>query len=204
MWVSWGFAAVFAGVALFFAARLFASRSDASAHHMKSSGCSTDRGADMSHGVMSLAMATMFWPWGNPLPALYWQLLFSIVAAWFAVRLLRQGPRSADLHHVLGSLAMVYMLAAFPAGHHMSHGMDLPGLGIALPALAWAFVAYFLVFVVWLGARLVQPASTRSTTSAGAVLLGDGLRGVITSSHLLGSCRIFMGIGMSCMLMRML
>ncbi|MGH3974301.1 MAG: DUF5134 domain-containing protein, partial [Pseudonocardiaceae bacterium] len=162
-----------------------------------------------------LGMAAMFWPLGNPLPVLYWQLLFSIVAAWFAVRLLRHGPRcatipqpdsgrGAELHHVLGSLVMVYMLVAFPVGHHMSHSMDLPGRGIALPALAWAFVTYFLVSVVWLGARLAHPANTGSTISAGAVLLGGGLRGVITSPHLLGSCRIFMGIGMSSMLVRML
>jgi Domain of unknown function (DUF5134) len=210
MWMSWIFAAVFAGVVLFFAARLFASRSDAPGH-----GGSADRETDTSHGVMSLGMAAMFWPWGNSLPARYWQLLFGIVAAWFAVRLLRQGlrratipqsdpGRGADLHHVLGSLAMVYMLAAFPTGHQVSHGMDLSGQGIALPALAWAFVGYFLVFVVWLGARLVQPASTGSTTSASAVVLGGGLRGVLTSPHLLGSCRIFMGIGMSCMLVTML
>ncbi|MGH3934253.1 MAG: DUF5134 domain-containing protein [Pseudonocardiaceae bacterium] len=199
---TWIFAAVFTGMALLFTMRLLAARQDISRGGV-------DRGADASHGVMSLGMAAMFWPWGNPLPARYGQLLFSVVAALFAFRLLQQGPRSAtisqpdrgrgaDLHHVLGSLAMVYMLAASPAAQHMGHGMNMPGPGITLPVLAWAFVAYFLVFAVWLAAGLIEPAST------GAVLLGGGPRGVITSPHLLGSCRIFMGIGMSSMLVTML
>ncbi len=210
VWVSGIFAAVFAGMALFFAARLLAVGGDASG-----GGGGTDRSAEASHGVMSLGMAAMFWPWGNPVPALYWQVLFSSVAAWFAVRLLRRGARTAtilpsgasrgaDLHHVLGSLAMVYMLTGVPAGHHMTHGMQMPGSGIALPALAWVFVAYFLVFTVWLSARLVEPVNTVAATATGAALLGDGPRGVVTSPHLLGSSRIVMGIGMSCMLVTML
>jgi hypothetical protein len=209
VWVSWVFAAVFAGMALFFAVRLLASSTDPSS-------------ADASHGVMSLGMAAMFWPWGNPVqgnpvPALYWQVLFGMAAAWFAVRLLRRGARSAtipqsgsergDLHHVLGSLAMVYMLAAVPAVHGVAHGMHMPGMsvpGIALPALAWALVGYFLVSAVWLSARLVEPVSTVAASRAGAVLLDGGPRGVITSPHLVGSCRVVMGIGMSYMLVTML
>ncbi|MGH3777767.1 MAG: DUF5134 domain-containing protein [Pseudonocardiaceae bacterium] len=186
------FAAVFAGLALYFVVRLFASRRGATEGN-------NDPIADASHGVMSAGMAAMFWPWGNPVPALYWQVLFSMAAAWFAVRLFRRGARSATiLHHVLGNLAMVYMLAAVPAGHGAAHSAHLPGSapGIALPVLAWAFVAYFLVFAVWSGARFVEPASTAS--------LGDGPRDVVTSLHLLGSSHIVMGIGMSYMLVTML
>lgn len=212
-WVTWIFAAVFAGVALFFAVRLLDSRRDASGDD-----CSTDpSSADASHGVMSLGMAAMFWPWGNPVPALYWQVLFGIAAAWFTVRLLRRRARSAtipqsgpgrgDLHHVLGSLAMVYMLAAVPAGHGLAHGMHMSGIsgpGIALPTLAWALVGYFLVSAVWLSARLIEPVTTVAASRAGAVLLDGGPRGVIISPHLVGSCRVVMNIGMSYMLVTML
>ena len=202
--------ALFAGLALFFVARLLVFRRDSSG-----GGGSTDRGADASHGLMSLGMAAMFWPWGNPVPALYWQVLFSVVAAWFAVHLLRRAgrpttipqpdpDRATDLHHVLGSLAMIYMLAGVPAGHHMNHGMGMAGSGIVLPGLAWGFVAYFLVFAVWLGARLVTPVNTAAATATGAALLDDGPRGVAASPHLLGSSRIVMGIGMSYMLVTML
>ncbi len=208
VWVRGVFAAVVAAVALLCAARLLASRRDASG-----AGCRTDRSSDASHGVMGLGMAAMFWPGGNPVPALYWQVLFSIAAGWFAVRLLRRvrpaaiqrpGPDAGtDLHHVLGSLAMVYMLAAVPA----AHGMDMPGAGhpgIALPALAWVLVGYFLVFAVRLGAQLVEPASTVAAAPTGAALLGGGPRGVVTSPHLLGAGRVVMGVGMSYMLVTML
>jgi hypothetical protein len=217
VWVSGVFAAVFAGMALFFVVRLLASRRDASGGGWSTDPSSTDTSADASHGVMSLGMAAMFWPWGNPVPALYWQVLFGVAAAWFAARLLRRGARSvtipqpergrdADLHHVLGSVAMVYMLAAVPAGHGVAHSMHMSGIsgpGIELPALAWAFVGYFLVSAVWLGARLVEPVRTAAVRRAGAVLPG-GQRGVVTSPHLVGSCRVVMGIGMSYMLVTML
>jgi hypothetical protein len=199
LWVSGVCAALFAGLTLFFAVRLLAFHPDTSG-----AGCSTDRGADASHAVMSLGMAAMFWPWGHPVPALYWQVLFSVIAAWFAVQLLRRAAQPADLHHVLGSLAMVYMLTSSADGHHMTHGVAMAGPGIELPVLAWAFVAYFLVFAVWLGARMVTPVNTVAAPATGTALLGDGPRGVAASPHLLGSSRIVMGIGMSYMLVTML
>ena len=210
VWVSGICAALFAGLALLFAVRLLAFRQDTSG-----AGCSTDRAVDASHSVMCLGMGAMLWPWGSPVPALYWQVLFSIIAVWFAVRLLRRAAqsvviqqpgtdRAADVHHLLGGLAMVYMLAGAPGGHHTAHGIAMAGPGIALPGLAWAFVVYFLVFAVWLGARLVTPMHTVAATATGAALLGDGPRGVAASPHLLGSGRIIMGIGMSYMLVTML
>ncbi|MGH3897403.1 MAG: DUF5134 domain-containing protein [Pseudonocardiaceae bacterium] len=233
VWISWIFAVVFVGMALFFAVRLLTSRRDASwgggstdpSNNDPSNNdpSNNDPSADASHGVMSLGMAAMLWPWGDPVPgkpvpALYWQVLFGMAAAWFAVRLLRSGARSAtipqpgsgrgaDLHHVLGNLAMVYMLVAVPAGHGAAHRTHVPGIsapGIALPALAWALLAYFLVFAVWLGAQLVEPVSTVAATSAGAAAPGGRPHGVVTSPHLLGSSRVVMGIGMSYMLVTML
>jgi hypothetical protein len=212
VWVGWVFAAVFAAVAVLCAVRLLASRGDASG-----CGCSTDRSADASHGVMSLSMAVMFSPWGDPVPALYWQVIFSVAAAWFAVRLLGRKLGSAtvqrpgtqggtDLHHVLGSLAMVYMLAAVPAGHDMTH-RDMPGMGspgLVLPALAWAFIAYFLVYAMRLVARLVEPVNTVAANSTGAALAGGGPWGVVTSPHLIGAGLVIRGIGMSFMLVTML
>ncbi|HEY6425477.1 MAG TPA: DUF5134 domain-containing protein [Pseudonocardiaceae bacterium] len=198
-WVGWVFGAVFAAVALLCAARLLASRQDG--------GSSTDRGVDASLGLMSLGMAAMFLPWGALVPTLGWQVLFSMAAGYLTLRLLRRRMRSAkrgtELHLLLGSLAMVYVLAAVPAGHGMA-GMDMPGMGsagLAFPALAWALAGYFLVFAVRLGARLVEPVSTGAASSAG---LGGGPRGVVTSPHLLGSCEVVMGVGMSYMLVTML
>ncbi|HEY2766286.1 MAG TPA: DUF5134 domain-containing protein [Pseudonocardiaceae bacterium] len=226
VWVRWGFVVVLVGVAVLCAARLLIRRGDDSGI-----GCGTDRIADASHGVMSLGMAAMFLPWGNPVPALYWELVFSVIAGYFAVRMARRRMRPAtvrepgtDLHHVVGSLAMVYMLAAVPAGHTVTGhtvtgysmagmsmaGMDMTGMssagmasGIALPGLAWVLVVYFLVFAVRLGARLIDPVRTPAPAGAGAGP-ASGPREVVSSPHLLGSCLIFMGIGMSYMLVTML
>lgn len=82
---------------------------------------------------------------------------------------------------------MVYTLAA-------------PSTG---PALTWVFIAYFLVFVVCLGARLAVPGNTLALAPADPAL-GRGPRRVAISPPLLGSSEIVMALGMSYMLMTML
>jgi len=165
---------------------------------------------------MSLGMAAMFWPWGNPVPPLYWEVIFSVAAGWFAVRLLRRRLRPAtaqqpgmtdsnDLHHVLSNGAMIYMVAGVPGAHYMAPGIhtaEMGSSGIALPVLAWAFAAYFLVYSVWLGARLMEPVSVVAANSVAA--LHGGLRGLITSPHLFGSGLLVKGLGMNYMLVTML
>jgi len=200
-WARWVFAGMFAALTVFYVVRLLTPRQDASAH---SSG---DRTVDLSRGVMSLGMVAMLVPWLDPLPRLCWQVLFGLVAGHIAVRLIQRGARAArasrreprthhELHLVVGALAMVYMFAVMPVGQHMAHGMNMAGVGstgLAVPALTWVLVAYFLVFVVRLSARLTLPGNTLTP--------GDG---VVVSPHLLGSSEVVMGIGMSYMLMTML
>jgi Domain of unknown function (DUF5134) len=209
--VRWVFAAVFAVVGLLTVVRLFARRVEVSGWTD-----SRDRSADVSHGLMSLGMAAMFSPWETLGPPLYWQAIFSVAAGWFAVRLLRRGSQAAtspppvttgshDLHHVLSNGAMVYMFAAVPAGLHLTHGThpaEVGSSGIALPALAWALVFYFLGYAVWLGARLIEPVSTMA--AAGGAALGGGLRGLVTSPHVQGCGFLIQGVGMSYMLVTML
>ncbi|MBV9161675.1 MAG: DUF5134 domain-containing protein [Pseudonocardiales bacterium] len=221
-WVRWVFTAMFATLTLFYVVRLITAGRDAS-----TGGGTADRSMDVSRGVMSLGMVAMLVPWVDPLPRLSWQVLFGLAAGHIAVRLIRRRIRSAplpgpdlggrhELHLVIGGLAMVYMLAAVPAGHAMtgsmdsSEGMDMAGMGstgLALPVLTWAFIAYFLVFVVQLGARLAVPVNTlegRSTGPLPGAALGGGPRSIIISPHLLGSSEVVMAIGMSYMLMTML
>ncbi|MBV8542530.1 MAG: DUF5134 domain-containing protein [Pseudonocardiales bacterium] len=168
---------------------------------------------DVSRGVMSVGMVAMTVPWADPLPRLCWQVLFGVVAGHIAVRLIRRSTRPVpvpgsdrfgqELHLVIGSLAMVYMLTAMPAGQAMTGSMEMAPMssaGLALPPLTWAFIAYFLVFAVRLSARLTVPVNTIVTAPAGA----GGPRGVVVSPHLLGSAEIVMGIGMSYVLMTML
>ena len=214
-WVRWVFAAMFAALTLFSMVRLIAAGRDDPAW-----GGTAEASVDVSRGVMSLGMVTMLVPWVDPLPRLYWQVLFGVAAGHIAVRLIRRSMRSApvlgpglgghhELHLVIGSLAMVYMLAAMPARPSMTEPaehMDMAGMGsagLALPILTWAFIGYFLVFVVWLSARLAVPVGPLATTPTGAALSG-GPRRVVISPHLLGSAEVVMGIGMSYMLLTML
>ncbi len=222
-WVRWVFAAVFAALTVFYVARLCTPHRDASAWEG-----TAHWGVDASRGVMSLGMVAMLAPWIDPLPRLYWQVGFGVAAGHIAVRLIRRQARSLpvpspdagghhELHLVVGGLAMVYMLAGMPAEHSMAEGVEMAAMGshgmgstgTALPALTWAFIAYFLVFVVRLGARLAIPSTTGATnteaTEALAIAaLGSGTRGVVISPHLLGSSELVMAIGMSYMLLTML
>jgi 3D (Asp-Asp-Asp) domain-containing protein len=242
-WVRWVFAAVFAALTVFYLARLCTPHQDASAWEG-----TAHRGVDASRGVMGLGMVAMLVPWVDPLPRLYWQVIFGLAAGHIAVRLIRRQARSLpvpspdagghhELHLVVGGLAMVYMLAGMPAEHSMaegvemaamgSHGMGSTGMGstgmgstgmgstgTALPVLTWAFIAYFLVFVVRLGTRLTIPSTTGSpntgATNTGATdalaiaALGSRTRDVVISPHLLGSSELVMAIGMSYMLLTML
>jgi hypothetical protein len=198
-WARWVFAGMFAALTVFYVIRLLASGRDALAHSRG------HRTVELSRGVMSLGMVAMLVPWLDPLPRLCWQVLFGLVAGHIAMRLIRRGAarasrRELDTHHelhlVVGALAMVYMFAVMPTGQHMAHSMDTAGVastGLAVPALTWVLVAYFLVFVVRLSARLALPVNT-------PVPADD----VVVSPHLLGSSEVVMGIGMSYMLMTML
>lgn len=227
-WVQWPFTAIFAALAVFSAMRLITTRYGDISRLTRPDSCdmspyrSGERSLDVSRGVMSVGMVAMMVPRIDPLPRMCWQVLFGVAAAHIAVRLIKRSVRPGsppcpdelcghELHLVIGGLAMVYMLAAMPAGQAMAGGMDMTAMGstgLALPVLTWAFIAYFLVFAVRLSARLAvpintplnAPLNTMVTAPAGA----GGPRGVIISPHLLGCAEVVMGIGMSYMLMTML
>jgi len=215
-WVRWVFVAIFAALANFYVIRLFACDRGTSA-----------RGVDVSRGIMSLGMVAMVAPRINPLPGLYWQLLFGLAAGYIAVRLIRRAlatpvvspanllsyrrlsrpvtHRHHELHLLIGGVAMVYMFAAMPVIHDPGAGVphdsgagvphdmaQMAQLGSGGLVLTWAFVAYFVIFVVRLAARLAAPVPVAEP------------RDVVVSPHLLGSTEIVMGIGMSYMLLLML
>jgi hypothetical protein len=205
--VRWVFVAIFAALAVFYVIRLFACDRGTSA-----------RGVDVSRGIMSLGMVAMVAPRINPLPGLYWQLLFGLAAGYIAVRLIRRALATTavspanlltsghhELHLLIGGIAMVYMFAAMPVIHDPGAGVphdsgagvphdmaQMAQLGSGGLVLTWAFVAYFVIFVVRLAARLAAPVPVA------------GPRDVVVSPHLLGSTEIVMGIGMCYMLLLML
>jgi hypothetical protein len=215
-WVRWLFAAMFAALTLYYVARLCTARRETPAW-----GGAAHRDVDASRCVMSLGMVAMLVPLIDPLPRLYWQVAFGVAAGHIAIRLIRRQLRSVpvparhlgghhELHLVIGGLAMVYMLAVMPAEDAMADGMAgmemaaTDAAGVALPVLTWSFIAYFLVFVVRLGARLAMPANAAETEILASAALGGGTRGVVVSPHLLGSSELVMAVGMSYMLLTVL
>jgi hypothetical protein len=94
-----------------------------------------------SHASMALGMAAMASPLGDPVPEPAWTGLYVVIAVWFAVLVLRTRSTGGDaLHHVVGSGAMLFMLAADHSTGHMAHGGPASGL-VAVTAMG--FTGYF-------------------------------------------------------------
>lgn len=117
-----------------------------------------DRPACLAHATMSLGMAGMFAPWGDPVPAAVGVATFALIGAWFAARLLRRAAGSgADaLHLVVGPAAMILMYGTHEHGTgmadpapdgsgHAGHGSALTSDGGSLPltVLTLGLAAYF-------------------------------------------------------------
>src|SRR3954471_17713718 len=107
---------------------------------------------EVSHAAMALGMAAMFSPFGDPLPAPVWTVVFVLCGLWFAGAAVRarsiRGPVvPTAAHHVVGSAAMLFMLlthhdgADLAAGHAAHHGTG-GGLG-PVPLVAILLAGYF-------------------------------------------------------------
>ncbi|MFD0339931.1 DUF5134 domain-containing protein [Streptomyces sp. NPDC127117] len=120
----------------------------------------------------------------------------SLRALWFS----RRG--SHHLHHLVGSSAMVYMaLTMAPgggAGHggHLGHGVAATAGGV--PLLTGLLLAYYAVYVLRSGARLIPVAAAPAPAGG-----GDGLAGPTwgTRPELALACRLTMGMAMFAMLL---
>jgi Domain of unknown function (DUF5134) len=131
-WLSWPFAALMAASAVFHAARLVAARRAARPHRYD---------VDLTHLVMSGAMAVMLvLPVGSR-QATTWSLVIAVPAGWFAARTVAaarvEGVRAlgGPARQLVMSAAMLFMLlagggsAATAATMHMS-GMDMAGMAM--------------------------------------------------------------------------
>lgn len=93
------------------------------------------RVAEASSAAMGLGMAAMFSPLGNPVPDAVWVVGFVLCAVWFAAMAARaRGSRADELHHVVCSAAMLFML-----GGHAHHG----GASGVVSVAAVVFAGYF-------------------------------------------------------------
>jgi Domain of unknown function (DUF5134) len=116
---------------------------------------------DGAHLLMAIAMAGMLAPGLRTLPDHVWEVIFGLLAVWFAVRVARDaranGVRAlAGGHcapHLVHSCSMVYMFAAMTTVAGGAAGMDgmagMPGaVGSAMMTLRYPLLALVFAFVL--------------------------------------------------------
>ncbi|GGZ64131.1 DUF5134 domain-containing protein [Streptomyces inusitatus] len=153
-------------------------------------GCSgAARATAGNEALMGLGMAAMAVPVssGLALPGWIWPL-YAVLFGGAALAGLWSAGRggSRHLHHLVGSLTMVYMaVAMMPGTAHAGHS------AAGVPLVTGALLGYYTVHVLRSGARLV-PASAPPPYGAAAPERGPGL---------VGACRLAMGVAMLAMLL---
>ncbi|KPI08338.1 hypothetical protein OK074_3635 [Actinobacteria bacterium OK074] len=155
------------------------------------------RRAAGGEALMGFGMAVMAVPAAVAVAPRWAWLGYTAVFGAAAVRALWAARADTHhLHHLLGTVAMVYMAAtmATAPGHH-EHG------GTAgLPVVTGVLLVYFAGYVLWSGARLVPiPA-----VAGGAGGKGGGIGGVggwRDRPELARACRLSMALGMLAMLL---
>jgi hypothetical protein len=145
---------------------------------------------DVAHLLMALAMAGTLAPGLAVLPSVAWRVIFAMLTAWLAERVVfdarAHGIRAlAGGHcapHLVHSAAMLYMFLALvpPAS---GDGAQMPGMGgygsalpgLRYPTLALVFALVLIGYTVW---DLDQLSSRRhSFTLAVAALPGTAVSG---------------------------
>ncbi|WP_175407443.1 DUF5134 domain-containing protein [Streptomyces sp. TRM64462] len=157
---------------------------------MRRCGADGERREAGGEAVMAFGMAAMGVPAAVVAPPDWSWVVYAAVFGTAALRaaggLRRGGGRHA--HHLVGSLAMVYMAvplaggaaaAGAGAGDHAGH---LGHAGGGLPLVTGALLAYYAVWVLLAGVRLVPSGTAR------------------TGSEMVGACRLVMGTAMLAML----
>ncbi|MFF1835995.1 DUF5134 domain-containing protein [Streptomyces sp. NPDC058231] len=168
------------------------------------SGTEEERRTARAEAVMGFGMAAMALPAAAvPAPAWGWAVYVALFggaalrALWFARH------RGHHLHHLVGSLAMVYMAVAMApgnggAGHGgaSGHGMhQMAHVAGGVPLLTGLLLVYYTAYVLRSGARLIPVAVT---AGAGGEQAG-GAWGARPELAL--ACRLTMGIAMLAMLL---
>jgi hypothetical protein len=153
--------------------------------------CGEPRTAAGGEALMGFGMAAMALPAAVPAPRWGW-VVYAAVFGAAALRALwpaRRGTR--HLHHLIGSLSMIYMAVAMAPGGGGAAGHAASGV----PLLTGVLLAYYTVYVLRFGVRLI-PAPAPVGGAATAAVAGDGARPEPALA-----CRLSMGIAMLAMLL---
>ncbi|PPF87544.1 hypothetical protein C5E07_16530 [Pseudoclavibacter sp. RFBJ3] len=187
----WGLSALFAATAVWaFAAAL---RNSSLVH----------RTSHVLHGVMSLGMVAMCWPWWTTLPAVPQLIFFSSAGAWFVALACEVVPSGGsarskmrhDLEHAVMMFAMVWMIAAMespggaaqPGTHEHGHTMDGLPASVGVAVLVALAVQVVLGVVDLVEARPGSVGAPSNETTAGSQM------------NLVGSANLAMAAGMAIM-----
>jgi hypothetical protein len=149
---------------------------------------------DIAHLLMAIAMAGMLAAGLQTLPNGAWSVIFAVMTAWFAYRVIRDAQVSgvralAGGHcapHLIHAAAMLYMFMAFTApAAHGSGGMGgmaggMSGMGtLQLPLLAFIFALLLIGYSIWDLDQLSGPGASghyslaaARTAPTGPVLVG--------------------------------
>ena len=184
-WLGWSLAGLFTVLAIFSLSQVLVAASRPSCDC--SDGVTGDRASGLAHAVMATAMALMFVPWGNTVPALAWNVVFVAMAAWFAATLFRAAPgqsrwRSAATHHLLGAVAMLAMVSAMggsaaASGDHGGH--SAASTGFLLPAVITGLLIYFAADLGISGWHAVRGGPGGRTSGAARAVMGAGMAAML-------------------------
>jgi hypothetical protein len=157
VWLLDAFAALMLAVAAVSAARLVAARP------WRRAVVAVD--SDGAHLLMAIAMAGMLAPGLRTLPDRAWEVIFGLLAVWFAVRVARDaranGVRAlAGGHcapHLVHSCSMVYMFAAMTTAAGAAGMSDMGGMAgdvgsamtLRYPLLALVFAFVLAGYSIW-------------------------------------------------------
>jgi hypothetical protein len=150
---------------------------------------------DVAHLLMAIAMAGMLAQSLATLPGTAWEVVFGLLGAWFAGRVLTDARRSglralAGGHcapHLAHSGSMLYMfLAVSPAtarASGMSGGPETATMTLRHPTLAFVFAFVLVGYAIW---DLDQLSGRRYATGPRASLAGAGVIGVVSAVGTVG------------------
>ena len=178
VWLTGTFAALMLTVAVYCAGRLAVTRRWRRA---------TELDTDAGHVLMGAAMAGMLVARLRILPAVTWEVVFAVGAAWFAWQLFQSRRRAPAtwrcLHpapHLVECGAMLYMFLVLPPLTGRAAATGMAGMGASAAGSRYSFLALVLgLFMVGYVARVADrlPAGRVANPLSGGGGVADPLPG---------------------------